>query len=285
MSEQTLKEVLQISVAVLGKLRQKMHTRSSSELSQIIQKDVYNTWDKRALLENELKDALFLIECHDVQRASMEELKSVNECLTGNEKIERLVNYGNGQHPLRIIRNLVVTTYLGSIWAVYDKLSNVVGRMLGGDDILKNQMLKENPKLTGNFISPNNTSDKKKIITMMSVNSIVNQCFGEYVALSYLLRNCFIHEGGTIGKVQIFTGETVDTAFCIDEEVAKELNRGIEESYAIRNPTIARCGDLLEQLEACHKQIDKCFSGLLQFAVGSLKLQIDAFMALDNYAG
>lgn len=283
MNEQNLKGIVQISIAALKDLRKKLNSCTFSEPDQIIQAEVYDTWNKRVSLENELSDVLFLIECRDVQKGVMEDLRFSIRRLPESEKIEKLVNYGNCQCSLKVMRNLVVTTHLGSVWAIYDKLSNVVGRLLGGDEILKNQLLKENPKLIGSFISSNNAGDNKKNITMMSINAIISRCFREHIALSYLLRNCFIHEGGTIGKGQIFTGKTVNTAFYVNEDIAQKLNYAIAESYGVNSPTIARSGDLLEQLESCHKQIDKCFSGLLQFAVGSLKLQIDAFMALDNY--
>lgn len=183
----------------------------------------------------------------------------------------------------KIELTLAVTTYLTITWSLYDKLSNVIGRLLGGDDALKNLLSKENPKLIGSFIGyqkNDRQNENKKIISTIGINNIVSTCFGEKICLSYLLRNCFVHEGGVIEKEQIFTEKTDDNIFNIGETVARKLNEGIAQAYAIKNSTIAKSGNLISQLEQYHHEIDKCFVGLLKFTIGSFRIQVEEFLPL-----
>ncbi len=286
MNDLNLREVIKDSIKTLseiqGRLPQNSYSPNAANERQFI--NTYNVWDIRCNLRSELSDAIFLIDCvkkqydelQRLQRLHYSPMEDSNSCDSNEQK-----------HRFKIERTLAVTTYLTTTWSLYDKLSNVIGRLLSGDNALKNPLSKENPKLIGTFIGyqsqkNDKQNENKKIIHTIGINNIVSDCFGEYICLSYSLRNCFVHEGGTIGKTPIFTGEQLDGVFDISESVAIELNNEIESLYSIKSPTIAKAGNLIELLDQCHYEINKCFIALLMFAIGAFRIQVGAFLSINE---
>ena len=149
MNDLQLKKIIKESIQTLSNIQERLK-RVSDRFNESSFREICDVWEIRCKLASELSDAIFLIDCVEVQTKELQQLKDrhFNSAPLCGETPTSF----NNTSQIKIIRTLSVTTYLTAMWSLYDKLANVIGRLLGSDDILKNPMLKENPKLIGTFI-------------------------------------------------------------------------------------------------------------------------------------
>lgn len=169
--------------------------------------------------------------------------------------------------PVPDARILAMDAYLAVCWALNDRLSNIIGRVIGNK---KNRDNQTSHKLVEAFQRQD----------ILGVSGILSNLYGEEIGFSYLLRNCYMHEGGMIDNTPILGGSTGCDAFEVTGPIAEKLNGEIGKRP---NATIAKQGNLIAQLQKCHERLDEMFVSLLRLMRGTLIVEIEAFADIDGF--
>lgn len=141
---------------------------------------------------------------------------AAREILTGLEdRIEQddfvVVQFGiprRSAQPMRIkyshARLIAVEAYLSLTWSLADSVSAFVGRVLCSSDggAFNTQ---QSPKLVSHFV---NSKDSLRQSTAGLVFDSIRQTFGWPIAVSYALRNHFIHDGAQQHDLVFFAATT-----------------------------------------------------------------------------
>lgn len=243
----------------------------------VINIDNYNTWIEKTDLIGQLENTLPLFPIRD---AACKELCEMSFRIKSGEfnPATSTVSYGGIEISVSAARILAMTTHLASYWSLYDCLTNIIGRVLGCESIRKNPMGRRNPKLMEAFLL-----DEKSGIDPLGLRDILLKSYCNYIGFSYLLRNCYVHEGGMVNCQSILSTGIVDDAFFVDDDVAEKLNKEITARYKIPNVTIVKEGNLIKQLQDCNAKLDDMFISLLRFMTGTLAVEIEAFATNDGF--
>ena len=173
--------------------------------------------------------------------------------------------YGGVSVSVSDSRILAMDAYLAVCWALYDRLSNIIGSGMANKKIRS--------KLVETFLDND----------ILGIKDILVSLCGEEICFSYFLRNCYMHEGGMIDNTPILGGSTWTDAFEITDSVAAKLNQEIGRRHKISDVTIAEQGDIIPQLQGCHARIDEMFIYLLHFMEGTLLVKIGVFAEIDGF--
>ena len=176
--------------------------------------------------------------------------------------------------PIFAARLLSIDSYLASTWSIYDRLSNVLGRLMGDAKVVDNTIAAQNPKLVEDPIG-----QVKGCYQGFGTSELLSKLYGEPISSSYFLRNSFMHDGGMMGNVPILSGSSAAACFELSKENAEKMNGVVAKrlcgsefgSFKFKG------GDFIVQLKACHDDLDKMFVSLLEFVVGSFCAQVSLF--------
>ena len=248
----------------------------SINLDNVIDKDVYATWFLKCGSIQSLEKIVPLSDIRDVAYQNLLNLRCSFDRFS-SEPIGNTVPFGGANVTASIATTLAIDAYLSACWALYDCLSNIIGRVVGDENIRSNPQGRSNPKLVETFLAV------KQGIDVLGSREILSKSYGQRIGFSYLLRNCYVHEGGMIGDSLILQGETMEDAFVITKDVAEKINDEISNRYKIPNTTIAKKGDIIDQLGECHAQLDQMFVSLLRFMMGTFVVEVEAFAAQDGF--
>jgi hypothetical protein len=172
--------------------------------------------------------------------------------------------------------------YLSLSWALADRITAMVGRILCSADGGHNT---ESPaQLVSHFLQ----KDRKKFATGAVFDSI-RRTFGWPIAVSYALRNHFIHDGAqSLGK-DFFTGSSSSMAFRISPDGWKFIETKTER-YAIERtfhrlalgwPTSPHA-DLRLLLADCEREMDDALGILVGSACHTLYLHAGLLIGDDS---
>lgn len=243
----------------------------------------YRAWAEKIELVERLENVLPLFPVRDNADKG---LVDISLCVQREDynPTTATITYGGVAVPIGIARLLAINTYLSAYWSLYDCLTNIIGRVLGPDSIRTSHLGRMNPKLVGTFLSDETQKGKEKPrLEVLGLRGILMESFGNYIGLSYLLRNCYIHEGGMVDALPILSDEMSNGCFVVQDSVAEKLNQEISNRYNISNVTIVKPGDLDKQLRDCHSILDKMFVSLLRFMMGTLAVEIESFAEIDGF--
>jgi len=252
-------------------------------LGHVISTLNYQAWTEKIELVERLENVLPLFSVRDNADKGLVDISS---CIQreGYNPITTTIPYGGVAVPISAARMLAINTYLSAYWSLYDCLTNIIGRVVGPDSIRKNPTGRMNPKLVGTFLSDETQKGKEKPrIEVLGLRSILLESYGNYIGFSYLLRNCYIHEGGMLDALPILADDMPNGCFVVQENVAEKLNLEISNRYNISNVTIVKPGDLVKQLQDCHSRLDNMFVSLLRFMTGTLAVEIESFAGIDGF--
>lgn len=171
------------------------------------------------------------------------------------------VPYGAGRAKFQTVRLLGVQAYLAAQWSLADRLVGVSGHVL----CIRNttQDPRNAPHLVTHFVGGNGPEKRTAAIAFHSLR----QSFGWPIAISYALRNHFLHDGA---GGDFFEGPTAASAFKISargwsriEDRVKEYNvtSAHSRSGGAWLPTAG--DDLRTVLDACAPEIDEALGVLV----------------------
>lgn len=183
-------------------------------------------------------------------------------------------------------RHLALTAYLTTTWSIYDRLTNVCGRIAGTDGLGQNP--KQNPKLCEDLLY-----DKQKL--GFSIGHHLRATYAWPIRISYGIRNWLVHEGYQNGSIPFFEGNNIHDGLTLHEDAVKYLaemsdfrddGSGSPASCRLkesRNPWgSAKKKDLLVILPVYHAEIDDFFRAFLIWVVESFANQVLHFSSCDG---
>jgi hypothetical protein len=160
-----------------------------------------------------------------------------------------MLTYGTGSVTLEVARLLGVSGYLGAEWALADRLAAMAGEVLCEYSCLKDP--NKGPHLVTHFVSESRSSSAAAVL----VDS-VPRLYGWPIAISYAIRNHFIHHGGS---VDFFEGSEPADAFKISAAGWEPIVKRARE-YRVRELdglwSHAAGDDIRDVLDTCEKAMD-----------------------------
>ena len=270
-------------------------TRLQSTLTQLtiassartaVPLDCYRLWQQRAELHVPLKATLELLPMRDHACAVV---KSVLDDENADDRVTSSVRFCGQVMPFATARHLALAAFLTTTWSVYDRLSNVCGRLIGHEDIGNNLSPKSNPKLIEHFMRESKERSRQH---GFSLACLLPPAYGWPASVSYVVRNWLVHEGLEAEGVVLFRGNTLAEPFELSDAAMKRIERictgdGFTHSRCCLSadpdhPWYDRT--ILTVLEKCHAEVDQLFCGLLAWSVSSFAGQVDAFSERDRGA-
>ena len=192
------------------------------------------------------------------------------------------VPFGIARIHFQHARLIGVQAYLATNWALADRLTGMVGRVL----CIKNSWNdpKHPPQLVQHFVNDKTT----KTSTAAMLFSSVRQTFGWPISISYALRNHFVHDGGQLAGSDFFDGPSPIAKFKISEDGWAHIERtaatygaeALHHRAGASWPTTPR-DDLRVLLDACERETDDALGILVGSACRSLVAHIGCMLGAD----
>jgi hypothetical protein len=171
------------------------------------------------------------------------------------------VPYGTTKAKFQTVRLLGVQGYLAAQWALADRLVWMSGQVLCIRNALQDP--RNAPQLVSHFVGGKGPESKTAAIAFYSLR----QSFGWPIAISYALRNHFLHDGA---GGDFFDGPTAASAFKISapgwthiENRVKEHNVTAAHSRLGSAWTPSAGDDLRKILDTCAPEIDEALGVLV----------------------
>lgn len=171
------------------------------------------------------------------------------------------VPYGLSRAKFQTVRLLGVQAYLAAQWALADRLVGMAGHVL----CIRNQLQdpRNAPQLVSHFVGGKGPESKTAAIVFSSLR----QSFGWPIAISYALRNHFLHDGA---GGDFFDGPTAAAGFKVSMSGWSRIEERVRE-YKV-DGTCSRLGsawtpaagdDLRKILDTCAPEIDEALGVLV----------------------
>ncbi len=182
------------------------------------------------------------------------------------------VPYGAWMAKFQTVRLLGVQSYLAAQWALADRLVGMAGQVLCIRNSLQDP--KNAPQLVSHFVNGKGPESKTAAIAFLSLR----HSFGWPIAISYALRNHFLHDGA---GADFFDGPTAASAFKVSsdgwarvEERAKSYNVDAVHSRFAGTWSPSAGDDLRKILDACAPEMDEglgvLFGSACQMAIAHI---------------
>jgi hypothetical protein len=192
------------------------------------------------------------------------------------------IEFGGNLIKFSHARLIGVEAYLSLSWSIADRITEMAGRVLcTADGGALNEA--NAPKLVSHFMRD---SDRKSKTAVMVFDSL-RQTFGWAIALSYAIRNHFVHDGG-LKSVEFFEGRTSADAFKSSDAGWRPVERkaiGYNVSSNYLRPRAAwpdaPRDDLRVLLNACEREMDDALGVLLASACNALAVHIGFMLGED----
>ena len=290
----------------LDVINQKVQPALSSS-NMKVPRSCYEMWGKRAELSAYLQKTAAVC---DLRNVALTELKELGDVRT-DEMWEKYVHQkGLPQDAQYLIqRCFALSKYLMAVWALYDRLANVCGRLIGSVSIGSNPNQKRNPQLYSSFIEKKQERQDDSVglggkeesnvrrqdrPDGFSLAGILPARWKWPVIVSYKIRNLVVHEGAAMEGSRIFMGESIQDGFQIHQDLKKLL---LIECFSQINPmpTYEQYpsglryetdfpwydGSLISILEKYNGEIDELYSCTLEWCVTAFCSQVEIFMRPD----
>jgi len=185
--------------------------------------------------------------------------------------VDDLVPFGATRAKFVHVRLIGVQAYVATKWALADRITAMVGRVLCTPDAGFNGA---NPvQLVSHFVQK-----ERKKTTAGALYDSLRCSFGWPVGISYAIRNHFVHDGGQMAGSDFFEGSTSASAFRISEEGWARIEKTAQERYVV-DSSLHRAGatwpvsprdDLRAVLRVCERETDDALGVLLGSACTTL---------------
>lgn len=181
---------------------------------------------------------------------------------------------GSSRVKYEHVRLIGVQAYLSTKWALADRLVGMVGRIVCTANTGLNEA--QPAQLVTSFVN----ADRKKAPAASYYQSI-RETFGWPIALSYALRNHFVHDGGQLEGVNFFAGKASHARFEISEAgwqriEVRATSYGVTLSHQRAGatwPSVPR-DDLRAVLDVCERETDDALGILVGSACHALAIHV-----------
>ncbi len=245
----TLEERLQDAKAALGKVDGAI-ARHAGKLAS----DIETEFKEIAAFATDVDHWNQMIAARQTARALLDNLEQHAD---QNDDVP----FGPSRAKFQTVRLLGVQGYLAGQWALADRLLGMAGHVLFSRNSLQNP--KNAPQLVSHFVGGKGPEAKTAAIAFYSLR----QSFGWSIAISYALRNHFLHDsaGGNF-----FAGPTAASAFKVSAagwarvaDRVKEYNVNATHSRLGSTWTPSAGDDLRKILDTCAPEIDEALGVLV----------------------
>lgn len=233
--------------------------------------NILGTWLQKVKQHEALAETVKLFECRASALKCMENLRDIASKF-GSKAISETIVYDSVEMSIFAARLLSIDSYLAATWSIYDRLSNVLGRLMGDAKVVDNTVAAKNTKLVEDLIG-----QAKGCYQGFGTNELLLKLYGGSIYSSYFLRNSFVHDGGMMGNVPILSGSSAAACFELSKENAERINQAVAKQSCGLGSGLFEEGDFIGQLEKCHDDLDKMFIALSRFVVGSFCAQVSLF--------
>jgi hypothetical protein len=181
------------------------------------------------------------------------------------------VPFGTARTKYQHVRLIGVQAYLATKWALADRLVSMAGHVLCVRSSLQDP--KNLPQLVSHFVTGKGPESKTAALAFNSLR----HSFGWPIAISYALRNHFVHDGGQLAGVDFFDGPTRASGFKISIDGWARIDERAR-SYGV-DPAHHRVGaawqpspgdDLRAVLDVCERETDDALGVLVGSACHSI---------------
>ncbi len=255
----SLEQRLQDSILEFDEMHQMLNRKPGE-----VHADVENVLRSFANLRDEVAGLIELIE---IRKSAFRFLDSLEKKVDANDNIS-LNDLSLKYHHVRLIG---VQAYISTNWAIADRITGVVGRLLCTPESGSNALsLAKMPTFVKRDIA-------KKATAAILVQS-VRQTFGWPVGLSYAIRNHFIHDGAQSGGKDFFEGTSAVSAFRISDAGWKRIEEKATTEYGVSDSChragarwpVAPKDDLRVTLQVFEQEMDDALGVLWGSACHSL---------------
>lgn len=239
----------------------------------------FEQWSRRSAMHQLLAGTVSLCAARDVAWNVAKEVANT-QAVDGKTDV---IRYNNIEMEFYIARHLALTSYVSVTWSIYDRLSNVCGRLAGTTDLAENP--KQNPKACEDLAG-------KKDVLGFSGHLHIREAYSWPLKVSYKIRNWLVHEGHFDGNISLFEGDGISDRFKLHKDAIQHIQKccGGEDDGKRRGDSTCVVeaadfwsgSDLLKILEQYNSEIDTLFAALLRWSVDSFVGQIRAFAARDQ---
>lgn len=186
--------------------------------------------------------------------------------------------YAKYQH----VRLIGVQAYLATKWALADRLVGMAGHVLCVRSSLQDP--RNLPQLVSHFIANKGPESKIAAVAFYSLR----HSFGWPIAVSYALRNHFVHDGGQLAGTDFFDGPTAASGFKISSDGWARIEERAR-SYGVES-THHRVGaawkpspgdDLRAVLDVCERETDDALGVLVGSACHSIVAHLGFVLGED----
>jgi hypothetical protein len=176
-------------------------------------------------------------------------------------------------------RLLLLQSYMGASWAIYDSITKIAGLLICTDGRAKN--LAKPVKLQEDFLSLPNAVGAR-------IQDHLKGAYGWPIGLSYSIRNWILHDGNSQDGIDLFRYSTPETgAYQLSEDgwskIVERCNNRykVDDSLTRLDPFPAIRDDLVAGLAHCHAEVDEGICFVLLAATGGIKLQARILLRRD----
>lgn len=294
-----LNRVIESMASKLDGIRRKLSPTKlpSSSLHLKIPETCYKMWNTRAELSSYLLKTGTVYSLRDI---AFKELKELGEIKSDKMWEEYVRRKGLPQDSSYVIqRCFALSKYLMATWALYDRVANVCGRLIGPRSVGDDPNQKRNPKLYSSFFEKEKCDENGDTIVQQnrpdgfSILGVVSPQWKWPVVVSYKIRNLFVHDGAGMEDGRIFNGNSAVDGFLVSENLKDQLLRECfhqnvpnEDQFpsGLRFETDFPWydGDLINILEKYNSEIDELYSRMLEWCVTAFCSQVEIFVRPDE---
>jgi len=182
-----------------------------------------------------------------------------------------LVPFGVTRAKFVHVRLIGVQAYVATKWALADRITGMVGRVLCTPDAGSNEA--SPAQLVSHFVQ----KDRNKT-TAGALCKSLRSAFGWPVGISYAIRNHFVHDGGQMAGSDFFEASTSASAFRISHDGWSRIEKTAQEKYIVDSSfnrdeatwPVSPRDDLRAVLRVCEREIDDALGVLLGSACSTL---------------
>jgi hypothetical protein len=248
---------------------------ASTRASGTLGADSYKFFSESLPLSAQLHHASDLLSVRAVALAAVQNLRSK----TSPDDPTKFA-YHDMRVSWKVGRYLTVQSYVATTWALYDSISKVAGILCCTDDKAKNHL--KPVKLPEDLI-------RGKDVVGARVRDHVKGAYAWPIALSYAVRNWFVHDGHAHNGVDLFKFDGSEPApFELSDDAWQLILSKCTSDYSAQNtqtrlstPPDIR-SHLIDGLETCHAEIDEVMSFVLLWSTGSIKSQVNLLFGRDS---
>lgn len=253
---------------------------------------VYGSWEKRLGLYEHLSVTKDLIAARSDALSDLQSLMAEFDKKPGLG-IHAPISYNGRTASISHLRLLALQAYLATTWSIYDRLSGVVGRLIGSKGMVDNEIPHNQAKLVEQLLEGNVKS--KDSCDACALRRILDEVYAWDIVCSYQIRNAFMHDGGFIEYSFLIDETTAERAFLFAQKgldslmiaIDRRIERKDGSGKIVGHPckrTVSVNDTIINLLRDCNENIDEAIGALLTWSVRSFVSQVVAFAEVDGFS-